>query len=255
MVKKYIKYHHGPHRPHLEPPAPGVSSHQHPGNYPNERMSANSSQRQIVEYSDVSSDELSAPEAGEIESDLSPPLPKNPNEQNNNNEQGGGSATSSAPATIIPAVDKKPTNFKQKPSLPTDFIEGVEDIEDDEDDINKIINNDELGDEETDNEETDQDTDQMDATSRLKKRNRSSSGERESDYGSKKHTKKSKRNKKSKKRKKKIRSPSKSDIESISDSPLMDDDPDCLTPPIHIVHGYEKSYTPIKEPAFLQGNK
>lgn len=228
--KKYVKYNHHPHLSTTEPLSP--DSQPNPNSQHERSSKSGANQSKIVEYSDVSSDEFSAPEAGEIDSDLSPAVPPGTaivteSSQEKNNSQGN--------VVVEPQVARP----VEKPPL----IDGAEEIEDDEDDINKIMNNDEI-----DSMDPDQDSDELSDSPRSpnksKKRRKTTSESEMSGNRSSKRSKKSKRNKKSKKRKKN-RSPTNSSVESISDSPLMDDE-ECLTPPI-MTHRYEKSYTPNKD--------
>lgn len=192
--------------------------------------------KQIVEYSDVSSEDLSAPEAGEIESELSS------FSDENGERKKPAKPKAKKPGKLAAGPSKDPVNNnnnngeekreekdgpREKNSL---LLEGVEDIEDDEDELNQIINNDLDPDPDPEASETDYSA---------KKR--------------KKEARKSKRTKKLKKRKKK-RSRSASSIESISDNPLEaeEEQGDCLTPPL-VTYSYEKSYTPSKDNSFAQG--
>lgn len=234
--------------------------------------------KQIVEYSDVSSEDLSAPEAGEIESEFSSfsdedgrheRKPKTKNSQSKKNKisasksgAGAGSVSKEVPKNNNNNNNEKEVQHSksgkseggetgaEKKGI---ILEGVEDIEDDEDELNQIINNDTIDGRDEDML-ADSDSEYMSARKRKKDSRVRESSQSDRDIRPKKRSKRSKRNKKTKKRKKK-RSRSASTIESISDNPLEgeEEEADCLTPPL-VTHNYEKSYTPSKDNNFSQGN-
>ncbi|KAL1373837.1 hypothetical protein pipiens_001683 [Culex pipiens pipiens] len=202
----------------------------------------------VVEYSDVSSDDFSAPEAGEIESD------------------GGGSVSPPFGATAAGAGgNESSSNFSRTTASRNETVKlYTEEEEEDEDQVHKELDTpaspteepepepegdghgaELMMDEELDEEEEYEIVEEEEEEEELEEEDEDESGGRKRKKSKK--DKKHKKNKKSKKRKKK-RARSLSSVETISESEnSLLECMESLTPPLKASPDeYEKTYTPVR---------